>query len=88
MPGSPHVDTYVGAFIAQYVVSSVIQGLLGRQPDMIGSWGTYCSLNLMYLPGSAAGGGQGHHPAAATSLSHCRDTVGTCLGTVMATELW
>lgn len=54
--------TYVGAFMAQYVVSSVIQGLLGRQPDMMGSWGTYCSLNLMYLPGVVAGGDQGHQP--------------------------
>lgn len=48
--------------MAQYVVSSVIQGLLGRQPDMMGSWGTYCSLNLMYLPGAGAGGGQGCCP--------------------------
>lgn len=68
--GSPPEGTYVGAFMAQYVVSSVIQGLLGRQPDMMGSWGMYCSLNLMYLPGAAAGGGQDHHPTAATGPSH------------------
>lgn len=68
--GSPPEGAYVGAFMAQYVVSSVIQGLLGRQPDMMGSWGMYCSLNLMYLPGAAAGGGQDHRPTAATGPSH------------------
>lgn len=60
--GRGPMGAYVGAFMAQYVVSSVIQGLLGRQPDMMGSWGTYCSLNLMYLPGAGAGGGQGRRP--------------------------
>lgn len=62
--------------MAQYVVSSVIQGLLGRQPDMMGSWGTYCSLNLMYLPGVAAGGDQGHQPQ--PPWGHDRDVVGMC----------
>lgn len=68
--------TYVGAFMAQYVVSSVIQGLLGRQPDMMGSWGTYCSLNLMYLPEGAAGGDQGHQPQ--PPWAHDGDMVGMC----------
>lgn len=49
--GHSGAQPYVGAFMAQYMVSSVIQGLLGRQPDMTGSWGTYCSLNLRYLHG-------------------------------------
>lgn len=35
--------------MAQYVMSSVIQGLLGRQPEIMGSWDIYCSLNLRYL---------------------------------------
>lgn len=35
--------------MAQYVMSSVIHGLLGRQPEMMGSWDIYCSLNLRYL---------------------------------------
>lgn len=69
--------TYVGAFMAQYVVSSVIQGLLGRQPDMMGSWGTYCSLNLMYLPGVVAGGDQGHQPQ--PPWGHNGDMVGMWL---------
>lgn len=41
----------------------MIQGLLGRQPDMMGSWGTYCSLNLRYLQGAVAGRA-GPRPAA------------------------
>lgn len=68
--------TYVGAFMAQYVVSSVIQGLLGRQPDMMGSWGTYCSLNLIYLPGVVAGGNQCHQPQ--PPWGHDGDVVGMC----------
>lgn len=57
--------------MAQYVVSSVIQGLLGRQPDMMGSWGTYCSLNLMYLPGAGAGGDQGRRVPSPTTCLPC-----------------
>ena len=72
--------------MAQYVVSSVIQGLLGRQPDMMGSWDMYCSLNLMYLPGVVARGGQGHRPTAATGPSYSGDMAGTCSGSAMTTE--
>lgn len=67
--------------MAQYVVSSVIQGLLGRQPDMMGSWGTYCSLNLMYLPGVVAGG-----VTRATSPSHRGDMMGTQWGCPQAVQ--
>lgn len=62
--------------MAQYVVSSVIQGLLGRQPDMMGSWGTYCSLNLMYLPRVVAEGDQGHPPQ--PPWGHNGDVVEMC----------
>lgn len=43
------LTTYMGSFIVQYVVLSVSHGLLGRQPDRVGSWGAYCSWNWMYL---------------------------------------
>lgn len=44
-------NTYNLAFKSQNWVSSVIQGLLGRQPDMMASLDKNCSLYLTILKG-------------------------------------
>lgn len=41
--------THTSAFMVQWAVSSEIQGLLGRQPCIMGSWFRYCSLYFTKL---------------------------------------
>ena len=43
------VFSHTSVFIVQCAVSSEIQGLLGRQPCMMGSWFRYCSLYFTKL---------------------------------------